>query len=151
MRYHQQRCLVLWYSSRLLCSNFHERADFFLRNDKMLQNITPAASSSFTLCHVSSLNEMAKRAFHFVDLWELLIEWCWSKSWLSPLITESHFLNKWSLHRPRWQTQGTHSNPGMHLQKPIHAVHLRMDLDNQWPHNWSTHLLLNIVGEVASF
>lgn len=25
-----------------------------------------------------------------------------------------------------------------------------MDLDNQWPLNWSTYLLLNIVGEVAS-
>lgn len=37
-----------------------------------------------------------------------------------------------------------------HLQKPTHTEHQRMELDDQWLHNWSTHLLLNIVGEVAS-
>lgn len=40
------------------------------------QNIPPAAPSSFTLCRVSSLNQMTKRSFYFVDLWQLLIECC---------------------------------------------------------------------------
>lgn len=33
-------------------------------------------------------------------------------------------------------------NTGMHLPKPIYTKCQRMDLDNQWPHNWRTHLVL---------
>lgn len=39
-----------------------------IRNEKMFQNITPAASSSFTRCQVCSFTQKAKRAVFFADL-----------------------------------------------------------------------------------
>lgn len=102
------------------------------------QNIPPAAPSSFTLCRVSSLNQMTKRSFYFVDLWQLLIECCCPDFLLQSLNRISSISQFYTAGRPGGGGRRTLSE------------HLKMDLDNQWPLNWSIHLHMNVVGDEAS-